>query len=180
MPVHFDQAIWYVLAIKHLSYVFYAIYVLESVFLLLFFVLFFSAIGRVDINCLNTLVWIGQEVLAYSRGISVPKQSTAFTNHVRKKPRFWKYQENIYSLWAETWGRILTIIELRMRGWTWTIPNNCPLCLKDVETNDHLMLHCEFSSNIWNHFNELIDCYKSNASYLTSLTWWKNVPGSQL
>jgi hypothetical protein len=51
-----------------------------------------------------------------------------------------------FFLWATALGRILTVDNLRRRGFQ--LINRCCLCKKDDETIN-LLLHCEFSVDIW-------------------------------
>jgi len=51
-----------------------------------------------------------------------------------------------FFLWATALGRILTVDNLRRRGFQ--LINRCCLCKKDEETINHLLLHCEFSVDI--------------------------------
>lgn len=53
-------------------------------------------------------------------------------------------------------------------------PYICPLCKVDGETGNHMIIHCDFSHNIWKHFIERI-----NLSWMMSrsisdlfLQWW--------
>ncbi|CAN1217919.1 Putative ribonuclease H protein At1g65750 [Linum perenne] len=50
-------------------------------------------------------------------------------------------------LWCCFHGRILTLDNLRIRGFT--LPNWCALCQKQEESIDHLFIHCSFVSGIW-------------------------------
>lgn len=52
--------------------------------------------------------------------------------------------------WVAGLQKILTINNLRLRKMI--IVNACPLCLSDVESINHLLLHCKFSYQIWMHF----------------------------
>ncbi|KAL6350127.1 hypothetical protein AAG906_004065 [Vitis piasezkii] len=42
--------------------------------------------------------------------------------------------------WGASWGKILTLEQLQRRGYS--LANRCFLCLSEVETVDHLLLHC--------------------------------------
>lgn len=56
--------------------------------------------------------------------------------------------------WLVGLGKILTIDNLRR--WRMLIVNACPLCLSAAESVNHLLLHCRFSSCIWDHFLHLL------------------------
>ncbi|KAL1218351.1 putative ribonuclease H protein [Cardamine amara subsp. amara] len=40
-------------------------------------------------------------------------------------------------------------VKARLLNWGMSIDVNCTLCSQHVETRDHLLLHCEFSEQIW-------------------------------
>ena len=42
--------------------------------------------------------------------------------------------------WEASWGKFLTLEQLQRRGYS--LANKCFLCLSEVETVDHLLLHC--------------------------------------
>ena len=43
--------------------------------------------------------------------------------------------------WEVSWTRILTIDQLKRRGWN--MPNKCYLCKMEEETSDHLLIFCK-------------------------------------
>ncbi|CAN0901853.1 Putative ribonuclease H protein At1g65750, partial [Linum grandiflorum] len=53
-------------------------------------------------------------------------------------------------LWLCCTGKIATLDVLKQKGWS--LANRCFLCEQDEESTNHLFLHCNFSSQIWNHF----------------------------
>jgi hypothetical protein len=75
--------------------------------------------------------------------------------------------------WTAALGKILTIDNLRRRGLT--LVNWCCLCKKSEETVNHLLIHCEFTSEIWHlvlilfgvswvmpsNIVELLQCWKT-------------------
>jgi hypothetical protein len=52
-----------------------------------------------------------------------------------------------FFIWATTLGRILIANNFRRRRFE--LINQCFLCKKDEETINHLLLHCEFTVDIW-------------------------------
>ena len=48
--------------------------------------------------------------------------------------------------WGATWSRILTLDQLRRRGWR--IPNRCYMC-KEEGMCDHILLHCTKEHVLW-------------------------------
>lgn len=52
-----------------------------------------------------------------------------------------------YFWWATTHVRILTIYNLNKRGFSFS--NRCELCYKDMESIDHIFLHCSYAQEIW-------------------------------
>ena len=53
---------------------------------------------------------------------------------------------NIF-FWILLQNKILTLDNLKKRGFF--IVNHCVLCKNDEESVDHIMLHCPFSSMVW-------------------------------
>jgi hypothetical protein len=51
--------------------------------------------------------------------------------------------------WSAVLGKILTTENLRKRKII--IVDRCYLCKRDGETVDHLLLHCDMASTLWNH-----------------------------
>ena len=50
--------------------------------------------------------------------------------------------------WEASWGKVLTLEQLQRRGYS--LANRCFLCLFEVETVDHLLLHCVKTRALWN------------------------------
>ena len=50
--------------------------------------------------------------------------------------------------WEASWGKVLTLDQLRMRGHS--LVNRCLLSLSEVETVDHLLFHCAKTRVLWN------------------------------
>jgi hypothetical protein len=89
--------------------------------------------------------------------------------------------------WSAALGRILTLDNLRKRHII--IVDRCCLCKRDGESVDHILLHCDLASTLWNNIFsrfgiswvmprsvlELVACWwKSGRS--GSATSWKMVP----
>lgn len=51
-----------------------------------------------------------------------------------------------FFVWTAIWNRILTIDNLKLRGWQ--ISNRCYMCGAAEESMDHLLLHCVVAANI--------------------------------
>ena len=50
--------------------------------------------------------------------------------------------------WEASWGKVLTLEQLQRRGYS--LENKCFLCLSEVKTVDHLLLHCVKTRVLWN------------------------------
>ena len=50
--------------------------------------------------------------------------------------------------WEASWAKILTLEQVQRRGYS--MANRCFLCLSEVETVDHLLLHCVKTRVLWN------------------------------
>ena len=53
-----------------------------------------------------------------------------------------------FFVWDVFWDKVLTLKQLQRRGHSLT--NRCFLCLSEVETVDHLLLHCAKTRVLWN------------------------------
>ena len=53
-----------------------------------------------------------------------------------------------FFVWEASWDKVLTLKQLQRRGHSLT--NRCFLCLSEVETVDHLLLHCAKTRVLWN------------------------------
>ena len=53
-----------------------------------------------------------------------------------------------FFVWDAFWDKVLTLKQLQRRGHSLT--NRCFLCLSEVETVDHLLLHCAKTRVLWN------------------------------
>lgn len=42
--------------------------------------------------------------------------------------------------WEALWGKVLTLDQLKRRGWT--LANRCFLCLVEEESINHILIHC--------------------------------------
>ena len=50
--------------------------------------------------------------------------------------------------WEASWGKVLTLEQLQRREFS--LANKCFLCLSEVETMDHLLLHYVKTRVLWN------------------------------
>jgi len=71
--------------------------------------------------------------------------------------------------WAAALGRILTVDNLKRQGFY--IVNWCCLCKKDEETFNHLIIHCEYTVDIWHFVLNIFGVMPSNI--LELLQCWK-------
>lgn len=88
------------------------------------------------------------EALYTSMGIQFPSECV------------WKPKiptKNAFLLWEVWWNRIPTINNLLRRGLV--LPSWCCLCRDDVESADHLFLHCPWSKPIWDYFIRSMGIY---------------------
>jgi hypothetical protein len=92
--------------------------------------------------------------------------------------------------WAAALDKILTIYNLRKRGLT--LVNWCCLCKKSEETINHLLIHCEFTSEIWHlvlilfgvswvmwmpsNIVELFQCWRTQGWGHSKEAIWKVIP----
>ena len=57
--------------------------------------------------------------------------------------------------WEASWGKVLILDQLQKMGHS--LANRCFLCLSEVETVDHLLLHCAKTRVLWNLLFFLFD-----------------------
>ena len=57
--------------------------------------------------------------------------------------------------WEASWGKVLILDQLQKMGHS--LENRCFLCLSEVETVDHLLLHCAKTRVLWNLLFFLFD-----------------------
>ena len=63
---------------------------------------------------------------------------------------------NIF-FWLLLQDKILTLDNLAKRGQI--IPSRCCLCKHDLETVDHIFIHCPFSSRVWSLLTSKMNFY---------------------
>ena len=47
----------------------------------------------------------------------------------------------VFFVWEATWRKVLTLDHIQRRGWS--LANRCFLCLKEEESVDHVLFHCD-------------------------------------
>ena len=52
----------------------------------------------------------------------------------------WVPKRVSFFAWEAIWGRILTLDQLKRRGWA--LPSRCYLCKADEESANHVFIHC--------------------------------------
>ena len=52
-----------------------------------------------------------------------------------------------FFVWEAWWGKVLTMEQLKKRGRH--LASRCPLCGKEEESLDHLLLYCTKVYNLW-------------------------------
>jgi len=52
--------------------------------------------------------------------------------------------------------------------------SDCVLCYKDFESSNHLFLHCNLASALWQLFGEVTCSNNDNSSFLYLLHCWKS------
>jgi ribonuclease HI len=136
----------------------------------------------------DVLVWAGGDA---SGNISVKNLYLALEKHLNLQSDFsWLFQLWNWKLplklklfmWLAGKGKILTWDALRRRGWEG--PGFCSLCRQAQEDVPHILIHCAFTTNVWNRTlsllklsfswkgNTLSDCFNSwlsNKSLPTAL-----------
>ena len=76
--------------------------------------------------------------------------------------------------WEATWGKVLTLDQLKRRGMTFA--NRCFLCEEDEETIDHLLIHCKSAKMLWNIFLSIVGTsWVFLHSVLHTLLAWQGV-----
>lgn len=55
-----------------------------------------------------------------------------------------------FFVWLAYWEKILTMDKLIARGYYY--PNRCVMCCKDLESANHLLVHCPVARMVWNFF----------------------------
>ena len=61
--------------------------------------------------------------------------------------------------WEASWEKVLTLDQLQRKGHF--LENRCFLCLSEVETVDHLLLHCVKTRVLWNLLFSLFGVFVS-------------------
>ena len=62
--------------------------------------------------------------------------------------RSWAPMRVSFFVWEASWSRILSLDQLKRRGWN--IPNRCYyLCKEEEETTNHLLLFCGKARMLW-------------------------------
>ena len=69
--------------------------------------------------------------------------------------RSWALMRVSFFAWEASWNRILTIDQLKRRGWN--MPNRCYLCKVEEETSNHLILFCKKATMLWSLLFSLFD-----------------------
>ncbi|RVW33330.1 hypothetical protein CK203_085354 [Vitis vinifera] len=59
----------------------------------------------------------------------------------------WIPSKASFFTWEACWGKVLTLDQLQERGWT--LANGCALCKVELETIDHIFLHCDKARLLW-------------------------------
>jgi hypothetical protein len=119
-----------------------------GVFASFFHVLHLAMVSR---DCADRLKWVPSEKgvfkvksyfssLAGGEGSRFPWKSVWRTQAPSRVAFF---------AWSAALGKILTADNLRKRKII--IVDRCHLCKRDGETVDHLLLHCDVASTLWNH-----------------------------
>ncbi|CAN1304570.1 hypothetical protein LINPERPRIM_LOCUS26241 [Linum perenne] len=54
-------------------------------------------------------------------------------------------------------GRIASVDNLQKRGMI--LANWCVLCEKDLESIDHMFIHCSFTANVWSRLSSKLSLY---------------------
>ena len=49
--------------------------------------------------------------------------------------------------WEASWGKVLTLDQLKKRGWT--LANRCFFCLTKKESTNHILIHCTKTRVLW-------------------------------
>jgi hypothetical protein len=93
-----------------------------------------------------------------------------------------------FFLWTAALDRILMVDTLKKRGFT--LGNWCCLCKMNEETTNHLLIHCEYTSALWqlilnlfgvswvmpNNIQEFLHCWKVQGRGHPKEAIWKVIP----
>ncbi|CAN1750240.1 hypothetical protein LINPERHAP1_LOCUS3984 [Linum perenne] len=70
--------------------------------------------------------------------------------------------------------KIATSDNLQRRGLC--LVNRCVLCERDLETVDHLLIHCDFTSAVWNRVSSVLSmCGPRNGEVRGLIESWKGM-----
>ena len=56
-------------------------------------------------------------------------------------------QEWVFFAWEASWGKVLTLDQLKRRGWSLT--NRCFFYLAEEESTNHILIHCTKTRVLW-------------------------------
>ena len=53
----------------------------------------------------------------------------------------------VFLAWEASWGKVLTLDQLKRRGWT--LAHRCFFCLVEEESTNHILIHCTKTRVLW-------------------------------
>ena len=56
-------------------------------------------------------------------------------------------QEWVFFAWEASWGKVLTLNQLKRTGWS--LADRCFFCLAKEESTNHILIHCMKTRVLW-------------------------------
>jgi hypothetical protein len=134
-----------------------------------------------DENLEDTISWTLTEDGQYTAASAYKAQffGATISNFRRSVWKTWAPPKVKFFAWLALQNRLWTADRLQKRGW----PNNgnCPLCSRNAESIDHLLLHCRFTQRLWGLLKAWLGLYfiDLHAWHAMSLKdWWSLMTGA--
>ncbi|CAN1799352.1 hypothetical protein LINPERHAP1_LOCUS22080 [Linum perenne] len=119
-------------------------------------------------------MWVGEVRMEGQRDIAraaVDFYEQLYKESIPIRPFASEVQSFVWMAWYK---KIATIDNLQRRGMQLT--NMCVLCCKDLETVNHLLLTCEFATNVWNRISSGLSIFGPNLVDITEFVLgWKGM-----
>ncbi|CAN0839651.1 Putative ribonuclease H protein At1g65750 [Linum grandiflorum] len=77
-------------------------------------------------------------------------------------------------VWMVYYKKVATVDNLQRRGMQ--MPNRCVLCYSNIETVNHILLHCSFTIKVWNLISSVLSIYgPSQGDIRDVIRTWKGM-----